>query len=694
MLEARRAEKDFQLRRDLSYSKRHAELSAAVDHHVEQLKTLVRSGGFNDISGKIDTAQNGFKNYVNEFGALAHAEVKLGLNETLGLSGSLRTAVHDIEAKLKESDDPRLTNWMLMMRRHEKDFMLRRDPKYVGELKKAAAEFSKLLASADMPAALKADIVQKLEKYQADFSAWADGAQEVARRGAAMSKEFQQIEPVVVEIQQGVEQRYNEAGAAEAATRDSIKVWMLIALGLAIVLVSGASFLIGRSISNALSAMVRAMTSLAGGDFSVAIPGLGRSDEVGEMADAVEVFKTNMSEAARLRAEQLVAQQSQLRDKLEAVQEMAATVEHETSAAVGEVSAGTDRMAANAARMSDSAVTLAENSSNVAAAAEEALVNSRTLSAAASQLSLSIAEIASQVNSSRTLTIEAVAASARAQATIGKLSEAAGKVGTVTSLISEIASQTNLLALNATIEAARAGEAGRGFAVVASEVKSLAEQTAKATSEIAQQIMEIQQATQESVVSISAIGEVIRNVEANASGIAAAVERQNAVTLEISQTVEESSIASREVAAQIVNVSNEAVETGKRAAEIRDGAAEIARKIDGLHVTLVRVVRTSTADADRRVFSRTDIDRHGTIDFRGTSHKVLVLNLSEGGAMLGGAIPDAGIDTPITLAIDGVSIKLNGAVVSQKKDTISIKFNLSEDNKKAVEGLIMGRRAA
>lgn len=154
-----------------------------------------------------------------------------------------------------------------MMRRHEKDFMLRRDPKYVGELKKAAAEFSKLLASADMPAALKADIVQKLEKYQADFSAWADGAQEVARRGAAMSKEFQQIEPVVVEIQQGVEQRYNEAGAAEAATRDSIKVWMLIALGLAIVLVSGASFLIGRSISNALSAMVRAMTSLAVGDF-------------------------------------------------------------------------------------------------------------------------------------------------------------------------------------------------------------------------------------------------------------------------------------------------------------------------------------------------------------------------------------------------------------------------------------------
>ncbi len=311
MLEARRAEKDFQLRRDLSYSKHHAELSAAVGRDLEQLKTYVRSSGFNDISEKIDVARNGFNNYVKDFGALAQAEVKLGLNETLGLSGSLRTAVHDIEAKLKESDDPRLTSGMLMMRRHEKDFMLRRDQKYVGELKKSAAEFSKLLAAADMPPALKTDIVQKLEKYQADFSAWADGAQEVARHGTAMSKEFHEIEPVIADIQQGVERRYKEADAAEAATRGSVKIWMLIALGLAVVVVSAASFLIGRSISNALSTMVRAMTRLATGDSTIVIPSIGRKDEVGEMADAVQVFKTNMIEAERLRVEQSQVEQRQ-----------------------------------------------------------------------------------------------------------------------------------------------------------------------------------------------------------------------------------------------------------------------------------------------------------------------------------------------------------------------------------------------
>src|SRR6266704_4108791 len=151
MLEARRAEKDFQLRRDEAYSKSHAELSATIDRDFQQLETFVRSSGINDISEEVGVAHNGFKNYLREFGTLAQAEIRLGLNETLGLSGSLRTAVHDIEAKLKESDNPRLTSWMLMMRRHEKDFMLRRDQKYVGELKKAANEFANALSYVAVP---------------------------------------------------------------------------------------------------------------------------------------------------------------------------------------------------------------------------------------------------------------------------------------------------------------------------------------------------------------------------------------------------------------------------------------------------------------------------------------------------------------------------------------------------------------
>ncbi len=148
MLEARRNEKNFQQRRTESYAKAHAELIGPINRDFDEVERLMSAGGMSALSDRMKQAQDGFKRYVSDFNALVAAEIKLGLNETLGLSGSLRSAVHDIEAKLKEIDNPRLTSWMLTMRRHEKDFMLRRDPKYIAELKKAAAEFSKAMEAA------------------------------------------------------------------------------------------------------------------------------------------------------------------------------------------------------------------------------------------------------------------------------------------------------------------------------------------------------------------------------------------------------------------------------------------------------------------------------------------------------------------------------------------------------------------
>jgi len=381
-------------------------------------------------------------------------------------------------------------------------------------------------------------------------------------------------------------------------------------------------------------------------------------------------------------------------EKTRALNDMADTVEREAVAAVGAISGQMERMASNAARMNDSAATVGSNSGSVAAAAEQALANAQTLTHAASQLNTSITEIAGQIDSSRTLTIEAVSTTGKAQATIGKLSEAAGKVGAVTSLISEIASQTNLLALNATIEAARAGVAGRGFAVVASEVKSLAEQTAKATSEIAQQINEIQEATRESVTSISAIGAVIRNVETVSSQIAVAMEQQSTVTNDISRTVEESAQAAREVATQIVNVSNEAAETGRRAAEIRDGSAEIAGKVDDLRATLVRVVRTSTDDVNRRTAKRVDVNRQGTVEIGGVAHRVLVRNLSESGAVLIEAIPGVTVNSTAVVTVEGLASGLAGVVMRSDASGVLLNLELTAAARNLVESLIHGRRAA
>jgi methyl-accepting chemotaxis protein len=445
-----------------------------------------------------------------------------------------------------------------------------------------------------------------------------------------------------------------------------------------------------RAVGRPLEQLNGAMATIAQGLFNSRVI-VERDDEIGTALRNIQAMQAKLGFD---REEQRDTARIADEEKSRALNAMAETVERETNVAVGEVSGQMERMASNAALMNDSAATVGTNSSSVAAAAEEALANAETLTHAASQLSASITEIAAQVHSSRTLTIEAVSTSTRAQATIGKLSEAAGKVGAVTSLISEIASQTNLLALNATIEAARAGEAGRGFAVVASEVKSLAEQTAKATSEIAQQISEIQEATRESVTSISAIGDVIRNVESVSSQIADAIEKQNTVTLEISRTVEESSQAAREVATQIINVSNEAIETGRRASEIRDGSAEIAGKVDNLRETLVRVVRTSTADVDRRTSARVDVERHGTIEVGGRLHKVVIRNLSEGGAMIADAMPDALIDAAVALRIDGTALSLNGVIARNDENGALVKFQLTEATAKLVRDAMSGRRAA
>ena len=595
MLEARRNEKNFQQRRNESYAKAHAELIGPINRDFDEVERLMAAGGMGALSDRMKQAQDGFKRYASDFGKLVAAETRLGLNEALGLSGSLRAAVHDIEAKLKEIDDPRTTSWMLMMRRHEKDFMLRRDPKYIAEMKKAAGEFSKAIEVVAVPAAVMNDITAKLQKYQSEFAAWAETAQQSAALDASMMKTFRELEPGMVEVRNTVEGLYKQADVAEAATRDAVRMWMMVAFAIAVVVLAAVGFLLGRSISKALAGMVGAMTRLARGELSISVPGIGRRDEIGEMAGAVEVFRTNMAEAERLRTEQIEAEARGRQQRKADMHRLADNFE----GAVGEI-IDTVSSAATELEASSNTLTQAAERGNglatvVAAATEEASANVQSVSAASEEMTSSISEISRQVQESARVADVAVLQAERTNGRVAELTKAASRIGDVVELINTIASQTNLLALNATIEAARAGEAGKGFAVVATEVKALAEQTAKATGEISQHIGAIQTATQDSVGAIKEIGDTIARMSEISSAIAAAVEEQGAATQEISRNIQHAAQGTSEVSANIGDVQRGAGETGAASAQVHSAAQSLSQESNRLKSEVARFLESVRA---------------------------------------------------------------------------------------------------
>ncbi|MBR0749297.1 HAMP domain-containing protein [Bradyrhizobium japonicum] len=595
MLEARRNEKNFQQRRNESYAKAHAELMGPINRDFDEVERLMAAGGMSALSDKTRQAHDGFKRYAEDFKALVVAETRIGLNETLGLSGSLRAAVHDIEVKLKEIDDPRTTSWMLMMRRHEKDFMLRRDPKYIAEVKKAGVEFSKAIEVVAVPTAVMNDITAKLQKYQSEFAAWAETAQQSAALDASMMKTFRELEPAMVEVRTAVDAMYKQADAAETATRDAVRLWMMIAFAVTVVVLAVVGFFLGRSISKALTGMVGAMTRLARGELSISIPGVGRKDEIGAMAGAVEVFRTNMAEAEGLRAEQAEADARGRELRKADMQRLADGFEGAVGEIIDTVSSAATELEASSNTLTQAAERGNGLATAVAAASEEASANVQSVSSASEEMTTSISEISRQVQESSRVAEVAVEQAQRTNSRVAELTKAAGRIGDVVELINTIASQTNLLALNATIEAARAGEAGKGFAVVATEVKALAEQTAKATGEISQHIGAIQTATQDSVGAIKEIGDTIARMSEISSAIAAAVEEQGAATQEISRNIQHAAHGTSEVSANIGNVQRGAGETGAASAQVHAAAQSLSQESNRLKNEVARFLESVRA---------------------------------------------------------------------------------------------------
>ncbi|NVN85953.1 MAG: HAMP domain-containing protein [Rhodopseudomonas sp.] len=342
-----------------------------------------------------------------------------------------------------------------------------------------------------------------------------------------------------------------EAAAAGAQT--------LMIVGTAIILAAAVAmaFLLGRSVSLPLTAMTATMNRLSGGDTSVTIAGNERSDELGTMAKAVDVFRRGMIEADRLA--QLQAAEQAVKQKRAAVLEaLTHSFENDVKGVIGAVASANTDMQRVAGEITASAGGTSQQTSAAAVAFEEATASVGVVASNAEQLSQSVSEISRQVSHSSGVADDAVAEADRTTQMVESLASAGEKIGEALRLIGAIASQTNLLALNATIEAARAGESGRGFAVVASEVKSLASQTARATEEIAGQVAAIQSATGSCVTAIGGISGTIREISGIATTIASAVEQQGAATREIARSVQQATAGAGKASHNIAGASEAA----------------------------------------------------------------------------------------------------------------------------------------
>jgi methyl-accepting chemotaxis protein len=377
-------------------------------------------------------------------------------------------------------------------------------------------------------------------------------------------------------VNEGIE-RANEGAAIYATTR----LWMFGIIAGAVVLCLMLGYAIIKNVSEPIRQLTGAMVRLAGSDWTTEVPGSERHDELGEMAKALTVFKTNGIEATRLAAED--ATQRAARDRrAERLDTLTRNFELKASELVGRVSSAATELQATAQSMTGIAGQTTQQATGVAAAAEQASANVQTVAAAAEELASSISEISRQVAQSAKVADKALDDARRTDTVVQALADSANKIGEVVGLISNIAGQTNLLALNATIEAARAGDAGKGFAVVASEVKNLATQTGKATDDISRQITQIQSATKEAVDSIRGIGATISEISQIAAAIAAAVEEQGAATQEIARNVQEAASGTQEVSSNIVGVSQGANDTGSAAGEVLSAAGDLSRQAEQL----------------------------------------------------------------------------------------------------------------